>query len=265
MKAFKLVTLLTMVLVLSACSSDMEFKARLVKTLKDDPSILQEVIAENPTEFVMAFQKAVKDAQEDMARKRKFAEEKQLEESFKKPLAPLIRKDEAILGKSNAPLTLVEYTDFQCPYCKRGKETVDKLRDKYGDKIKVVFKHLPLSFHTQAQLAAQYYEALRLQKNDFAHSFHDLVFESQDEVKKGEIYFSKLAKKIGADMNQLKTDLNSKVVLDRIDQDKLEAQNFGFQGTPGFLINGVPVRGAYPAEYFDNLIEELKKRKLVEI
>ena len=113
--------------------------------------------------------------------------------------------------------------------------------------------------------AAKYYEALRLQSNDKASKFHDELFNNFEKIKLGEKFFSSVAKKVGADMAKLKTDMNSPKVKARIDQDLAEAKKYGFQGTPGFLINGIPVKGAYPPSHFDTIIEELKKRGKLKI
>jgi len=263
MKSLVLVSVLG--LSLSACSYKKNLKEEVTKILKEDPSILQEVIEENPTEFISSFQKALKDAQTQIAKQRKEDEAFQLENNFKNPLQAKIRKDELIIGKTNAPLTLIEYTDFECPFCKRGKETIVKLKEKYGDKIKIIYKHMPLSFHKNAKIASQYYEAIRIQDDSKAISFHDKIFESQEKLRLGESFLIKLAKEVGADIEKVKRDLNSKEVIARIKEDESEAQKFGFQGTPGFLLNGIPVRGAYPAEHFVKIVEELKKRKLVKI
>ena len=150
-----------------------------------------------------------------------------------------IRKDEAIRGPKDAPLTLVEYSDFECPFCSRGYETVVSLLKKYDGKIRFIYKHLPLSFHEQAMISAKYYEAIRLQDEKKAFAFHDEVFKNQRKLKNGESFLQATAKQVGADMGKLKKDLNSEAVQRRIDEDTKEAGNFGMQGTPGFLLNGV--------------------------
>ena len=76
----------------------------------------------------------------------------------------------------------------------------------------------------------------------------------------GERFFKSVAKEVKVDMSKLEKDLNSPKVMARIQEDLAEAKKYGFQGTPGFLINGIPVKGAYPPSHFDMIIEELKKR-----
>ncbi|MAX67132.1 MAG: thioredoxin domain-containing protein [Bacteriovoracaceae bacterium] len=228
--------------------------------LKKNPKLITEAIKENPSEFIEALNEAVKSAQGDQRKKAEEAQKKQLEESFNNPLKPEIREDDVIRGKKGAPITLVEYSDFECPYCSRGYQTVQKLLEKYEGKIQFVYKHLPLSFHPNAMPAAQYYEAIRLQSKEKAGKFHDELFENFSDIKKGEKFFRSVAKKLNVDMKKLEKDVDSDVVKKRIQEDLDEAKKFGFQGTPGFLINGIPVKGAYPPEHFDGIIEELKKR-----
>lgn len=250
--------LLTLSMVmLVACAPD---KKQLGKMLKENPELVTDVIKENPTEFIEALNNAVKSAQEGDRKKREDEEKAKFEESFKKPLVPEIREEENIRGPKDAPLTLVEYSDFECPFCKRGYQTVQALLEKYDGKIRFVYKHLPLSFHPNAMPAAQYYEALRLQSNELASKFHDALFEDFDKIKLGEKFFKSVAKKIGANMSKLQKDLDSPKVKARIEADLKEAEKFGFRGTPGFLLNGIPVKGAYPPSHFDMIIEELKKR-----
>lgn len=252
----RLALFLLLALLFTGCTS----KDQLKKMLAEDPTILAEAIEKNPSEILEALNKAVKKAQENEGQKRQDEEKKQLEESYNNPLKPVIRADESIRGTKGAPLILVEYSDFQCPYCSRGFETVLKLLEQFKGKIQFVYKHLPLDFHPQAKIASQYYEALRLQSEEKAFSFHDKIYKDQPKLKNGESFLKELAKSVGADMTKLAKDINSDAVLKRIKEDEEEAKKFDFQGTPGFIFNGVPVKGAYPVEHFVQIAEELKKR-----
>jgi protein-disulfide isomerase len=250
---------------LASCMTDDQLKEKMTKIIKENPSIVLESIKANPAEYLMTFQEAAKGAQKDMAAIRAKKEQADLEKTYDNPLTPVVRKDELIRGPKNAPLTLIEYSDFECPFCKRGYNTVMELMKKYGNNIRFIYKHLPLSFHKQARIASQYYEALRLQKGEYAFKFHDELYKNQAKLKQGEKFLSKIAKDIGADMARLKKDIKSKEVLDRIEQDEKEAASFGMQGTPGFVLNGVPVKGAYPASHFETIVEELKKRGKIKL
>ncbi len=265
MKFSKLLVFLLGALLISSCTSDEKMKQQMSKILADDPKVLTDAIAKHPAEFITALQNAAKNAQDTMGKAREEEEKKKLEESFDKPLVAVIRSDESIRGPKDAPLTLVEYSDFECPFCSRGYQTVMELMAKYPGKIRCVYKHLPLSFHEQAMISAQYYEAIRLQDEKKAFNFHDEIFKNQAKLKNGAAFLDATAKKVGADLAKVKKDINSQGVKDRIDADVKEAGSFGMQGTPGFLLNGVPVRGAYPADYFSGLIDELQKRGKVKL
>jgi len=260
MKFAKLLVVFLSAALFASCTSDEKLKEQMTKILQENPKVLTDAIEKHPAEFITALQNAAKNAQEEMGKKREEDEKKKLEESFDKPLVAEIRKDESIRGPKDAPITLVEYSDFECPFCSRGYETVQALLQKYNGKIRFIYKHLPLSFHEQAMISAKYYEAIRLQDEKKAFAFHDEVFKNQRKLKNGEAFLQATAKQVGADMARLKKDLNSDAVTKRIEEDQKEAANFGMQGTPGFLLNGVPVRGAYPTEYFVQLVDELQKR-----
>jgi protein-disulfide isomerase len=265
MKFLTLLVLLLSTAVLTSCTSDEKMKAQITKILKDDPKVLTEAIEKHPAEFIEALQRAAKNAQEEMGKKQEVNEKAKLEESFDKPLMAEIRSDESIRGPKDAPLTLVEYSDFECPFCSRGYETVIALMKKYEGKIRFVYKHLPLSFHEQAMISAQYYEAIRLQDEKKAFAFHDEIFKNQRKLKNGVAFLDATAKQVGADLAKVKKDLKSDAVTKRIEADMKEAGSFGMQGTPGFLLNGVPVRGAYPPEYFGTIVEQLQKRGKVNL
>lgn len=245
----------------TACTS----KEDLKKMMKENPEIITEAIEANPEKFIDALNNAVKVAQEGQGKKREEDEKKALEESFNNPLVAEIRSDESFRGNASAPITLIEYSDFECPFCSRGYTTVMELMKKYEGKIRFAYKHLPLSFHPQAMPAAQYYEAIRLQSPEKAWKFHDAIYSNQRALQNGEKFLKEEAKKVGADMAKLAKDVKSEAVQKRIDADMAEAAKFGFQGTPGFLLNGVPVKGAYPTQHFDDLIAELKKRGKISI
>lgn len=255
--------LLSVILLWTGCTTEKQLKEQIRQIIKDDPTLIIDAVESKPVAFMEALQKAARTAQAEMAKQRDDDEKKQLEERFTSPFKPEVRSDESFRGNKNAPLLLVEYSDFECPYCAKAFETVQELREKYGNKIKFVYKHLPLSFHSNALIAAQYYEAIRLQDPNKAWEFHDQILLDQGKLKNGEKFLKPLAQKLNVDMKKLGKDLESESVKNRIDADQKEAAKFGFQGTPGFLLNGIPVKGAYPAAHFDGIVEELKKRGLV--
>ena len=251
-------------LCLTACQKSL-LKEDLAHILQENPEIMTDAIKKNPVEFIEAFRDAAGAAQSALAEKRKKAEDKKRKEYFDKPLRPLIRDDESIRGTKGAPLILVEYSDFECGYCARGFNTVMELMKKYDKKVQFIYKHLPLSFHQNARLASQYYEAIRLQDEKKAFRFHDEIFKQQRKLKRGGPFLKKLALKLKLDMKKLARDIKSKKVAKRIEQDEKEARKFGIQGTPGFILNGIPIKGAHPLESFVSIIEELEKQGKVKL
>lgn len=190
------------------------------------------------------------------------AEAEQREQDLKSPKKPKLSKDRAVLGSLSAPIVIVAYSDFQCPYCSRGANTIEEVRKKYGKKVAFVFKHLPLPFHSMAQPAAEYFEAIAIQDPKKAYQFHDEVFKNQEQLQSGgENFLTEISKKIGADLARLKKDRNNPVVKKRIEEDKKEAQEFDIQGTPGFIVAGVALKGAYPIAAFEEIIEKRLKDK----
>ena len=226
---------------------------------------LKQALDKNPDLVLQALKKADKaaffqlviEAQNDFRSKQAEIEQKreieEREAAFKNPLKPALDSKTRFRGDKTAPITLIEYSDFECPFCARGYQTVEALRKKHGTKLRFVFKHLPLTnMHPKAMPAAQWMEAVALQNPEKAWEFHDKLFENQDKL--GDEYFRATAKELGIDVAKAEKDLSSKAVNDKIEADIKEAKSFKFDGTPGFVINGVPLRGAYPPEAFEPII-----------
>lgn len=229
---------------------------QIKEAIEKDPSIVFVAIEKDPVKFIEIVNKAARDAQSKMAEKQQEEETKKRDEEFKNPLKPEIQEGRAIHGPADAPITIVEFSDFECPYCSRGYNTVKEVLKAYPGKVKFVFKHLPLEFHPKAMPAAKYFEALNRQSSEKAYAFHDMIFENQDKLKsQGEAYMKETAKKIGADLKKLEKDLADATLMDRINADVAEAQKFGISGTPGFVINGVSLKGAYPFSEFKTIID----------
>jgi protein-disulfide isomerase len=231
---------------------------QIKKVLEDNPDILYSVIQKDPRKFLEVVNDAAQKAR--AAEEAKFAEDeaKAREEEFKNPKQPEVTPDRAIAGKKDAPVTIVEYSDFQCPFCKRGAQTMERVLKEFDGKVRVVFKNFPIErIHPLAMPASKMYEAISLQDNDKAIKFKNLVFERQEELNKGgEKFLAEVAKKVGADVAKAKKDAEGEVVKKRLDADRAEAEKFGFSGTPGYLVNGVSLKGAYPFEEFKTLIDK---------
>jgi protein-disulfide isomerase len=248
-----------LLLVCSAALSLLVACAPSAKQIKEavekDPSIVFVAIEKDPGKFMEVVQKASQLAQQKQQESAGANEAKAREEEFKNPLKPAVDDARPMFGNKSAKVTIVEYTDFECPYCSRGAQTIKQVLVQYPKDVRVLIKHLPLDFHPKALPAAKYFEALRMQSNDLALKFHDEMFTNQETMKsKGEDFMKATAKKLGANMQQLSKNLSDSKLQQIIDADVEEAKKFGISGTPGFIINGVSLRGAYPVEEFKKII-----------
>jgi protein-disulfide isomerase len=229
--------------------------SQLKKAVEENPDIVFGAIEKNPAKFIEVVNKAAREAQGKAREDEEKAEQARVEEEFKNPKKPEVTDNDVIFGNKAAPVTVIEYSDFQCPYCGRGYQIVKEIQKNYGDKVRIVYKNLPLEMHPMAMPAAKYFTAIAKQDTDKAHQFHNLIFENQDGLKGGTKFLEATAKKVGADMAKLKKDVDSDMVKKAIEASMAEAKKFDFSGTPGFLVNGVSVRGAYPFEYFKKIID----------
>jgi|GEM_PF-1072907 len=252
------------VLSLAAAASAVEItRDDLKKALDANPDLVLDVLRQNKKDFFEVVQQSAQEEQTRRQKEQQEAQVKEMDEHIKNPLMPAITKKTRIRGNEKAKYTLVEYSDFQCPFCgpktpngtPGGYKIAETLREKYGKDLRFIFKNKPLPFHAKAGPAAQWFEAATLQNPEKAWAFHDKLFENQDKL--GDAFFEETAKSLGLDVDKIKKDLQSQAVKDSIDADIKEAEALGFDGTPGFLINGVPVRGAYPAEHFEEIIKKI--------
>ncbi len=159
--------------------------------------------------------------------------------------------DRTLRGNPNASVTIVEFSDFQCPYCQRASGTVHQVMEKYGDKVKLAFVDYPLPFHNRALPAAM---AARCagEQNKF-WEYHDLLFEKKKFNDKD---FEKYAEKVGLDLDAFKACVSSKKYAAQIEQDKALGTQVGVTGTPAFFINGRKLSGAQPFSAFEKIIQE---------
>ena len=159
-------------------------------------------------------------------------------------------------GSKQPKVTIIEYSDFQCPYCSRARETVDTLMKQYASDVQLAFKHNPLPFHQNAMPAALAAEAAREQGKFW--EMHDKLFTNQVHLDRKDI--DKYAQDIGLDMGKYKEAMDKEHGKERIKSDMAEAEKFGARGTPNFFINGRNFRGAQPLEAFKSVVdEEIKK------
>lgn len=146
---------------------------------------------------------------------------------------------EHVKGSPEATVTLVEYSDFQCPACAAFQPVLKEILAPYGDRIKFEYKHYPLPIHPYAQQAAIAAEAAGQQGKFF--EFHDALFEKQAEWTKSATpvaFFNAYAKELGLDEGKFKQHQKSSLLRDAVRSDLQEAQELGLTGTPTFYLNG---------------------------
>ncbi len=168
-----------------------------------------------------------------------------------------VNPGDAVKGPANAKVTIVEFSEFQCPFCKRVNPTIDQIMKQYGNDVRVVFKHNPLSFHKEAPYASQ--AALAAGKQGKFWEMHDMLFENQRQLKPEDI--EKYAQEIGLNMEKFKADANSDAIKKQIAADQALAAKVGARGTPTFFINGKKLRGAQPFPRFQEKIDEALGKK----
>jgi protein-disulfide isomerase len=158
-------------------------------------------------------------------------------------------------GPESAKVTVVEFSDFQCPFCSRVTPTLNQIEEAYGKDVRIVFKHLPLRMHSKAPAAHAAAEAAHRQGKFW--EMHDKIFANQRELT--EAKYLEYAAELGLDVEKFKKDSASADVKKKVDADAKEAAGLGVTGTPGFFINGLFLSGARPFDSFKTVIDkELK-------
>lgn len=155
-------------------------------------------------------------------------------------------------GPENAPVTIVEFSDFQCPFCSRAVETVDKVMETYPGKVRLVFRQFPLDFHPQAQKAAE--ASLCAADQGKFWEVHDLMFQNQQQLQADQL--KGYAKTAGLDVEKFNKCLDSGEKAAKVQEDLQAGKAAGVRGTPAFFINGVFLNGAVPLEEFKKVIDQ---------
>jgi protein-disulfide isomerase len=165
-----------------------------------------------------------------------------------------ISENDPARGPEDAPITIIEFSDFECPYCQRyNQEVVDRIWEEYGDQIRYIFKDFPLTnIHPNSLSAAL--AAQCANEQDAFWEYHKLLFSMQEGLS-NEAYQT-YAESLGLDMDAFNQCVEEKRYEEDILTDLDEASTLGVRSTPTFLINGLPVIGAQPYEVFAQVIEQ---------
>jgi protein-disulfide isomerase len=168
-------------------------------------------------------------------------------------------KGEPAKGPANAKVTIVEYSDFQCPFCGKGYNTMEKeVLPQYKDKVRFYYKHYPLPFHPWAEAAAVAAECAKQQKPAAFWKLYSSFFENQSQMTKDNVKqkATEFLADQKIDMTKWNDCFDNKKSLPQVKAQMAEGSTVGVRGTPGFIINGRLVSGAQPAQNFKNVIDD---------
>lgn len=163
-----------------------------------------------------------------------------------------ITERDHVRGKPDADIVIVEYGDFQCPYCARAYPTLAGLQKQYGERITLVYRHLPLGMHPFAETAAEAAEAAASQGKFW--QMHDALFDHQAQMAPGQL--PPLAQQLGLDGARFEEELASKRHRARIQAQAEDGKALGASGTPSFFINGERYHGDSDRESLTAAVEK---------
>src|SRR3989344_203228 len=169
----------------------------------------------------------------------------QQEQKQAQNLSP-INENDHIIGSIDAPVQMIIYSDFECPYCARFVDTIEKVKAEFGDKVAITFRHFPLVFHKEAVPAAIASECAAEQGKFW--EMHDKLFEDNENKKFNAEEFKKDAGELGLDQAKFNQCLDTNKYKEKVQRQMLEGKSVGVTGTPTTFINGEFVIGATPFE-----------------
>jgi len=172
-------------------------------------------------------------------------------------------QDDHIRGAAKPKVTLVEYSDFECPFCNRFHPTTSKILADYKDEVALIYRHYPLGFHAKAQVSAETSECVaKVGGNEAFWKFADYIFEKQENgTAMTDALIAESVKAAGADSGKVKTCVDSGEMTQRVKDQEADGQKAGVQGTPGTIIftkDGAQelIPGALPYEQVKTLVEK---------
>jgi protein-disulfide isomerase len=173
-----------------------------------------------------------------------------------------VKINDQVKGNPDAALTIIEYSDFQCPACSTYYALVNQLVEELGDQVKVIYRHFPLdSIHPYAETAAQVAEAAGLQNKFW--EMHDLLFENQEiwsASRNPDQTFLDFATQLELDLEKFQSDLDSDAVKDKIKQDVRSANQAKVNSTPSFFVNGTKISNPRSYNQFKNDILQFQNQ-----
>lgn len=162
-----------------------------------------------------------------------------------------------VRGRAEAPVTVVVFTDYECPFCAKAEVTLRAIEAQYGRDVRVAWKNHPLPFHKDAQLAAK--AALAAHEQGQFLEYHDALFAHQKELDRASL--ERRAEDLGLDMARFRAAIDGERIAAQVAADAADASRLGVAGTPTFFVNGRRVIGARPLDDFRSAIDEALERR----
>jgi protein-disulfide isomerase len=245
---------LTMLASCVGSSRPHDLQSEIAATLKAHPELVLDALREEDVALIAMMEQATHKRENQARAAQQHAE-------LNHPLQPDLSSPRPVRGSSNASITIVEYGDFECPFCGQAHRTVREILKRYDGQVRFMHKHNPISeIHPMASRAARWFEAMAEKDPDKAWLFHDRLYEQQIILKDGDEGLESLVASLELNPDEIRNAATSEAITIQIEKDREEARTFGFTGTPAFVINGVSIRGAYPEEEFVRVIELVRTR-----
>ncbi len=188
-----------------------------------------------------------------MDSKVKMRSEKRIIKEIKKQTVPVNIGSDHIRGSINAPITLVEYGDYECPYTGMAYSIIKQIMKQFGDNIYIVFRDFPLNdIHPHAQHAAEAAEAAAAQEKFW--QMHDYLFEHQKALDDNHLL--EYAQKVGLDIDRFKKEMSGHIYAPVINESLRNGIDSGVEGTPTFFVNGVHYEDSWDLDTFSNVLKK---------
>ncbi len=225
-------------------------KAEMPKDEKELKAFILQTISENPSKILDAAQNGSKSKHIE-AQKSQWAKDKKEVKEFRTAGRP-------VLGDASAPVTIIEFANFDCGHCRVARGLVNEILKEYKGKIKIIFKSVPFDDNNHSITAVKYFYAIAAQNMDEAWRFYETLIENQEYLRNhGEIYIKGVANGLKIDRQKLAYDLYNDTKLQvMLQEDKADAEKYNIQGTPTFVVNNVVIRGAVPIEIIREAMAE---------
>ena len=226
-----------------------ELRALLREILREDPGLVLDILREN-SEFVLDVAQQGADLRRQKILMAQWKQDLGHPKSVKLENRPTV-------GPANAPVTIVVFTDFTCVYCQQAEMTIQRLLGLYGEKIRVVYKSMPMRSHPGALEAAEFMLAAYQQDIPKSWTLFHTLFASRSKIlsNEGQTFLRSAVSECGLNLKKLLTDAQGARVQALIAEDEADAKTLQFEGTPSFLVNNLIIRGALQENLFRQAVD----------